>query len=81
MVQNRNPARAFGQPGIEPRWTCGNKDAVGTGCRAADSVGAPRRRLVGNGGVRPVFSCFVRRRGQFRRLDRSAGQFPDGSGI
>lgn len=30
MVKFRGEQRAFGPPGIEPRWTAGSKDAVGT---------------------------------------------------
>ena len=30
MEQERGKRVAFGQPGIEPRWTHGNKDGVGT---------------------------------------------------
>ena len=29
---------AFGKPGIEPRWTRGNKDAVGTAYSASSRV-------------------------------------------
>ncbi len=38
-MTSKDPARlAFGRPGIEPRWTRGNKDAVGTAYSASSRV-------------------------------------------
>lgn len=38
MTQTREQTRAFGQPGIEPRWTRGNKEAVGTAYSASSCL-------------------------------------------
>ncbi|MBI4258343.1 MAG: glucan 1,4-alpha-glucosidase [Thaumarchaeota archaeon] len=38
MVQIRGQQEAFGKPGIEPRWTHGNKDGVGTAYSADSRV-------------------------------------------
>jgi len=36
--QSRQKVRAFGRPGIEPRWTHGDKDGVGTAYAAASRI-------------------------------------------
>ena len=38
MTSIHDQTRAFGQPGIEPRWTRGNKDAVGTAYSASSRL-------------------------------------------
>lgn len=38
MERNIQQTRPFGHPGIEPRWTRGNKDAVGTAYSASSRV-------------------------------------------
>ncbi|MBD2307733.1 glucan 1,4-alpha-glucosidase [Chroococcidiopsis sp. FACHB-1243] len=38
MAQLHEQSKAFGQPGVEPRWTQGNKDGVGTAYSAASRV-------------------------------------------
>jgi hypothetical protein len=44
MEETRGNRAAFGKPGIEPKWTQGNKDGVGTaysGSRANDTESVP----------------------------------------
>src|SRR4051794_20422269 len=38
MAKLGGPKNAFGQPGIEPRWTHGDKDGVGTAYAASSRV-------------------------------------------
>lgn len=38
MAQLHEQSKAFGQPGVEPHWTQGNKDGVGTAYSAASRV-------------------------------------------
>ncbi|MFQ5517985.1 MAG: hypothetical protein ACE5E8_10485, partial [Acidimicrobiia bacterium] len=38
MERSDTPNPAFGRPGIEPRWTSGAKDAVGTALSAGSHV-------------------------------------------
>lgn len=38
MTRIKEQARAFGQPGIEPRWTRGNRNAVGTAYSASSRL-------------------------------------------
>lgn len=38
MAQSHPQSKAFGQPGVEPRWSQGNKDGVGTAYAAASRI-------------------------------------------
>jgi len=38
MAEFRGQREAFGQPGIEPRWTRGDKDGVGTACAVSSRI-------------------------------------------
>ena len=37
-MQQHDDREAFGAPGIEPRWTHGNKDGVGTAYAASSRI-------------------------------------------
>src|ERR1035441_8303826 len=42
MARIRGDNHAFGWPGLEPRWTHGDKDGIGTAYSASGTVSSPR---------------------------------------
>lgn len=63
MAKSRGDRQAFGRPGIEPRWTHGSRDGVGTAMPLPAGSGSPcgmarSRRSTIPSGTDPSFGIF-----------------------